>query len=262
MNHHRAGAGEPLLLLHGVGHRWGAWAPVLPDLERTFDVTACDSPGFGGSEPLPAGVPRTIPAYADAFGAFLAEQGIDRPHVAGNSMGGAIALELARRGLVRSATAVSPAGFWRAPGLRWCQGSLLALDLLPRAARPGVRALLRRPRGRQLLLAELVKRGRDMTADAAIADVDGLWAARSLRECLAGFAAYEFTPEPAIPSDIPVTIAWGDADHLLTTRTQAARARQLLPRAEHVTLDGGHLPYADDPAGLVAAISATAAGAA
>ena len=64
MNHHRAGAGEPLLLLHGVGHRWGAWAPVLPDLERTFDVIACDSPGFGGSEPLPAGVPRTISAMS------------------------------------------------------------------------------------------------------------------------------------------------------------------------------------------------------
>lgn len=254
----RGGSGEPLVLLHGVGHRAGAWAPVRPALEARFDVIACDSPGFGSSERLPAGVPRTIPAYADAFAAFLAEQGIERPHVAGNSMGGAIALELGRRGIARSVTAFSPAGFWGTPGLRWCQGSILALDLIPGFARPAVRAALRSPRGRQLLFFEMVKRGAAMTTEAALADLDGMWNAPSLRECLAGFAEYRFAAEPAIPSDIPVCIAWGDADRLLTTATQSRRARRLLPNAAHLTIDGGHLPYTDTPSEVVAAIVRTA----
>ena len=261
INHHRRGSGEPLVLLHGVGHRLGAWSPVLPELERSFDVIACDSPGFGGSAPLPAGVPRTIPHYVDAFAEFIAEQGIEQPHVAGNSMGGAIALELARRGIARSATAFSPAGFWGPIGVRWCQGSLAALDLIPQTVRPGVRALLRRPGGRKLLLAELVKRPADLPAAEALADLDGMWSAASLGECLAGFAEYAFNAQPPMPEHVPVTVAWGDTDRLLPP-VQAKRAQRRLPRAEHLLLDAGHLPYSDDPAAVIATIRATAARAA
>ena len=125
INHHREGAGQPLVLLHGVGHHWQAWRPVIGLLAGEFDVIACDSPGFGRSPPLPAGIEPTIPAYADAFEWFFAELGLERPHVAGNSMGGAIALELARRRAVQLAPrAFSPAGFWTAAERRFCQLSL------------------------------------------------------------------------------------------------------------------------------------------
>ena len=67
-------------------------------LAPSFDVVATDSPGFGRCAPLPPDVEPDIDAYADAFIAFFAEQGLGRPHVAGNSMGGAIVLELVRRG--------------------------------------------------------------------------------------------------------------------------------------------------------------------
>ena len=96
INYHRTGSGPPLVLLHGVGHHWQAWEPVIERLAVEFDVIACDTPGFGRSAPLPAGVTPTIPAYVDAFEWFFAELGLERPHVAGNSMGGGLALELAR----------------------------------------------------------------------------------------------------------------------------------------------------------------------
>jgi pimeloyl-ACP methyl ester carboxylesterase len=124
INYHREGAGPPLVLLHGVGHHWQAWRPVIDLLAGEFDVIACDSPGFGRSAPLPAGIEPTIASYVDAFEWFFAELGLERPHVAGNSMGGTIALELARRRAIRTASAFSPAGFWTAAELRFCQLSL------------------------------------------------------------------------------------------------------------------------------------------
>lgn len=60
----REGAGPPLVLLHGIGHHRQAWWPVIDRLASAFDVIACDVPGFGRSEPLPASVDPTIPAYA------------------------------------------------------------------------------------------------------------------------------------------------------------------------------------------------------
>jgi pimeloyl-ACP methyl ester carboxylesterase len=97
INYHRAGAGPTVVLIHGIAHHWQAWRPVIPHLVSSFDVIACDSPGFGRSAPLPVGIEPTVGAYVDAFAAFFSELGVERPHVAGNSMGGAIALELARR---------------------------------------------------------------------------------------------------------------------------------------------------------------------
>src|SRR5829696_3249094 len=89
---HRTGSGEPLLLIHGIGSQWQMWEPVIEPLAREHEVVAIDLPGFGDSPPLD--VPPTIEALADA----VASLRLDRPHVAGNSLGGAIALELGARG--------------------------------------------------------------------------------------------------------------------------------------------------------------------
>ncbi|GGT54476.1 hypothetical protein GCM10010207_63030 [Streptomyces atratus] len=108
----RTGSGEPLLLLHGIGHHRQAWDPVLPVLAVERDVAAVDLPGFGASSALPDGVPYDLASMAPVLGAFCEELGLDRPHVTGNSLGGLLAPELGREKLVRSVTALSPAGFW------------------------------------------------------------------------------------------------------------------------------------------------------
>jgi pimeloyl-ACP methyl ester carboxylesterase len=260
IHHHREGSGEPLVLIHGIGHHWQAFAPVIPELAREFDVLACDSPGFGRSPALPAGTPATIPAYADAFAAWVADRGLDRPHVAGNSMGGAIALELARRGVVRTAHAVSPAGFWTPLERRYTQGTLGLLAGLPRASRPAVRSLIRTRPGRTLLAGTLYGRPWLVPPDEAEATLEDAWAAPAFDDALRAFDRYAFAGGEELPGDVPVTVSWGSRDLLLPYATQARRARRALPRATHVTLAGcGHVPFTDDP-GLCAAVLRRAAG--
>jgi pimeloyl-ACP methyl ester carboxylesterase len=55
LNHYRAGAGEPLVLLHGIGRHWQMWEPVLPLLTARHDVIAVDLPGFWGLADAGAG---------------------------------------------------------------------------------------------------------------------------------------------------------------------------------------------------------------
>lgn len=130
----RKGAGEPLLLLHGIGHHLQAWHPVIDILAAEHDVIAVDLPGFGVSEPLPKGVPYSLGTVAPALGALCTALGVERPHVAGNSLGGLLALEMGRSNLVRSVTALSPAGFWTEAERRYAFATL-------RAMRAGAKAL-------------------------------------------------------------------------------------------------------------------------
>jgi pimeloyl-ACP methyl ester carboxylesterase len=253
INYSREGSGEPVVLLHGVGHHWQGWRPVIDLLAGEFDVIACDSPGFGASAPLPAGIEPTVPAYADAFEWFFAEIGLERPHVAGNSMGGAIALELARRRAIRSAVALSPAGFWTGPELRFCQLSLLALARTPHGARGLVEALSRTRAGRVALFSQTFGFPARLPAEEAIATLRDAWASPAMSGVLDAFGSYRFESPEELRS-VPVTVAWGNRDRLLPYRLQAPRARKMLPQAEHVTLGAGHVPFYDDPPAVAAVI--------
>src|SRR3954447_3216186 len=115
LNHLRAGAGEPIVLLHPLGAELVVWEPVIDRLAAQREVIAVDMPGFGRSAPLPAGVAPTPQALAGAIADFLDASGVDRAHVAGNSLGGWVALELGKAGRALSVTALSSAGFWRQP---------------------------------------------------------------------------------------------------------------------------------------------------
>jgi pimeloyl-ACP methyl ester carboxylesterase len=255
INHHRQGAGPPLVLIHGIGLRWQNFAPVIGPLAADFEVIACDSPGFGQSPPLADGVSPTVPAYADAFERFFAAAGLARPHVAGNSMGGAIALELARRGAVATASAISPAGFWTAAERRFCQASLAPLAQTPRAARPALEALIRTRAGRRALLWQTFGRPAQLPAQEAVATLRDAWAAPAFAGALAAFDDYTFAA-PEQLAQAAVTILWGTQDRLLPFRLQAPRARALLPHARHVTIGAGHVPFYDDPPVVVEAIRA------
>jgi len=255
INYHREGSGPPVLLLHGVAHHWQAYAPVIDRLRGEFDLIACDSPGFGRSASLPSGIEPTITSYADAFEWFLAELGLERPHVVGNSMGGAIGLELARRRAVSSVTAFSPAGFWTPAERRYCQLSLRALGSVPAGARPAIEAAARTRAGRVALFSQNFGYPTRMPAQEAVATLRDAWAAPALSGALAAFDSYTFE-SPEELRNTQMTIAWGIRDRLLPYRTQAARARRLLPWATHLALGAGHVPFYDDPGAAAAAIRA------
>lgn len=249
----RRGSGEPLVLLHGIGSRWQVFAPILELLASDFEVFSVDMPGFGASPPRPGGVP-TIAALTDAIAEWIGEQGLDRPHVAGNSTGGGVALELADRGVVRSATGLAPIGFWSTRERIWCQASVRNSRALSRLLRPVAPRLLANPVARSVLFGQMCARPANITPQDALESVDAFIGAAAFDETCAAFTGYL---APVTAADrVPVTIAWGDKDRLLLPR-QANRARRRLPRARHVIVPGtGHLMMGDDPEAVAAVVRA------
>ena len=88
---------------------------MIPLLEGERDVHAVDMPGFGATPPLPEGEEATAANLARAVHEECAPHGVERPHVAGNSLGGWVALEMGRLGWAASVTTLSPTGLWSRP---------------------------------------------------------------------------------------------------------------------------------------------------
>jgi pimeloyl-ACP methyl ester carboxylesterase len=250
----RRGGGPPLVLLHGIGHHWRAWEPVLDRLAEHHDVIAVDLPGFGRS-PVPAeGVPPGMPGAVAEVARFFRAFGLDRPHVAGNSLGGAIALELAAAGEVASATALSPAGFGTPWEVRRAIATLRGHRLGAHVPTPVLKAYYRLGSARRLAFGMLVARPGVLTAERALADTLALRGGKAFGTVARAGRRYAFTGPPP---DVPVTVAWGTKDRILPYR-QAARAAQALPGARHLALDGcGHVPMSDAPDLVASVILAT-----
>ncbi|MEV6742110.1 alpha/beta fold hydrolase [Streptomyces sp. NPDC051104] len=247
----RVGAGEPLLLLHGIGHHRQAWDPVVDILATERDVIAVDLPGFGASPALPEGLAYDLATVVPALGSLCEALGIERPHVAGNSLGGLLALELGREKLVRSVTALAPAGFWTPVERRY---AFTVLSAMRQAARntplPVVERLSRTAAGRTVLTSTIYARPGRRSPEAVVAETLALARAEGFAETLRAGTSVQFTED--VPG-LPVTVAWGTRDRLLLYR-QGVRAKRIIPRARLVRLPGcGHVPMNDDPA-LVARV--------
>jgi pimeloyl-ACP methyl ester carboxylesterase len=251
LSYARVGTGEPLLLLHGIGHHRQAWDPVLHILAAERDVIAVDLPGFGESPALPAGLTHDLATMNAALSAFCDALGLDRPHVAGNSLGGLLALGLGRDKLVRSVTALSPAGFWTQAERRYAFGVLTAMrHAARRLPLPLVERLSRTAAGRTALTSSIYARPQRRSPEAVVAETLALAHAEGFSETLRAGITVRFTDD--VP-DVPVTVAWGTRDRLLVRR-QGVRAKGIIPRARLVRLPGcGHVPMNDDPA-LVARV--------
>jgi pimeloyl-ACP methyl ester carboxylesterase len=245
LNHYRRGRGEPLVLVHGIGSRWQMWEPVIDALVAHRDVIALDLPGFGASPMPPAGTPPGIDSLATLVADFLTELGVQRPHCAGNSLGGLVVLELAKRGLVRSAHGVSPAGFANRPETVLARSELRLTAAMTRRLAPQAEALTRSPLRRKLLFSTFAARPDRIPARDAAASVRAFAHAPWFDETLPTIVPSQFEGGEQI--EVPVTISWGDKDRLLLAR-QAQRAARAIPAARIVTLHGcGHLPTYDDP---------------
>jgi pimeloyl-ACP methyl ester carboxylesterase len=245
LNYHRQGTGEPLLLVHGIGSRWQVWLPVLERLAAERDVIAVDLPGFAASPPSPPGTPPGIPSLTDALERFLDDLRIDTTHVGGNSLGGWLALELAKRGRARSVTAISPAGFYNDREAVHMRTSLRLSVRVARLLAPNAELILASAVGRTALMGQLTGRPWKVPVQDAVEDLRALAAAPSFDATLDSFSRERFRDGEAI--DVPVTIAWGQRDFLLIPR-QGRRAVRAIPGARLVTLRGcGHVPTYDDP---------------
>ena len=245
--HDRRGSGEPVVLLHGMGSRREAFAPVIDRLAGERELIAVDLPGFGESRPDPAGTKLTVADHVERIDGFFEELGLDRPHVAGNSLGGAIALELARRGSVRSVTVFSPIGFWGNAGHAWCRGLLRTGYRLGQQRPEALPAPVELAMARVGLFFHAFGQPFKVPAEEILGTRDAGLTAPGFLDGLDYGLDYRFG-EPAQLRDVPLTVAWGRRDVMVLYWTQAPRARRLLPWAHHVTLPRcGHVPFYDDP---------------
>lgn len=247
MTHHRGGAGPPLLCLHGFMDTWRTWSLVLPALERRHDVLAPTLPGHFGGPPL---AEATEDAVLDWLETTMDDAGFETAHIAGNSLGGYLALQLAARGRARSVVALAPAGGWAegddAPRALLAGQAELHAQL--QAAALHADAIAATPEGRRRATALLTEQGEDLPPDL-VADIIRGVAGCTAADAMIANALRSGWRVDAETITCPVRIVWGTADRLLPWPSAAARYRTAwLPHADWVVLDGvGHCPQLDVP---------------
>lgn len=249
----------PLVLLHGLGMNADiAWPDVVPLLCDHHQVFAPNAVGHVGGPPAKRR-PVTIVDVVDAAEEYLDEQGLDRPHVAGNSLGGYVAIELARRGRTATVCALSPAGFWlRGDGL---QPKLFkkfkTARKMTRLTRPLSPLLFRSATMRRMTLRDTACHGNRISAQTALKMSVDFLASPAIVDIIDG--SWEIAPLDPLPC--PITIGWSELDATLPLASYEIGARTRLPRAVFEVLPGvGHVPMFDDPR-LVARVILSTTGA-
>lgn len=250
------GRGRPLVLLHGLGMTHAAWTPVMDRLSAERRVLAFDVAGFGLSPTLPPGMTPDLPTLAQALAHELEALGLREPvDVAGNSMGGGIALALALQGRARSVAALSPAGLWPEHGPAHTVPFLRLLRATLQHARPAAEWLLGFAPARAALLSiPLSPRGDRIPARVARQQVRDLAAASGFKPTLDAIG-----PLPDLTGlQLPIHVAFGRRDWLLTAAAQ--RRDRLPPQTVWSRPRGwGHVPMWDDPEGVAGLILAASA---
>lgn len=247
---HRGGTGPPLLLLHGFTDTWRTWELVLPALEREHEVLAPTLAGHAGGPPLPDGGRALDAALVDAVERAMDEAGWETAHVAGNSLGGYVALLLAARGRARSVVALAPAGGWARgdPAVEETHAHFATVDELVKAAAPHADAIVATAEGRRRATLMTSERFEHIPAQLLAHQIRGAAA------CAATAPLIEHARRAGWSVDAerigcPVRVVWGTEDRLLRWPGAAARFRdEWLPQADWVVLDGvGHCPQLDVP---------------
>jgi pimeloyl-ACP methyl ester carboxylesterase len=251
-----AGAGEPVVLIHGLGATKGSFLPTVAALASSFRAIALDLPGFGDSV-KPLGAAYHPPFFARAVVNLLDALGLPRAHVIGNSMGGRAALELGLRHpeRVRRLVLLSPSLAWRrerpwAPLVRLLRPELGLLQITPRWL---VEAVVHRTIPvadanwiqagvDEFLRVYLTPRGR--AAFYAAARQIYLEEPHGAK----GFWTRLGKLEP------PSLFIWGQRDSLVPIGF-AKHVKDALPSARHLELDCGHVPQLERPAQTHAAIA-------
>lgn len=234
------------MLLHGVSMSWRIWKPVIPALVGRHDVFAPTLAGHRGGPKFPTDRPPGISAIVDLLCDQLDRAGIETPHVVGNSLGGWVALELARRGRARSVTAISPAGSWKAQ--RDLTQLLLMFKLTHRAlGNPALASLSRNSVVRKASMRRLMARPGRVPADE-LAELVLDFEQCPLFAALADGSARLRRIEPLDIAHCPVHIAWAERDRLIPFRRFGLAMQPLVPGARFSVLPGvGHVPLYDDP---------------
>ncbi len=256
---YRAGSGEPLVLLHGFTGTWHHWRPVLGELAARYEVIAPTLAGHDGGPPFEASGAMTFQDAADHLERHLDELDVDSAHVVGNSLGGALALELAKRGRARTVVALAPAGGWNeGDGEAQRLARFFARQLrLTRLSGPRIATVMRWPASRRMVLRDVMRHG-ELVAPADAVDL----ALTSLRCTVAAQAIQALRADKGLAlGDLdriacPVLLASPQFDRILPAERHAPRFKREIPGVESKMLPGcGHVPMWDDTRLVVRTIS-------
>jgi pimeloyl-ACP methyl ester carboxylesterase len=236
---------SPLVCLHGFMDTARTWDLALPALERHHDVLVPTLAGHAGGPVIDGAVDAAV--LVDGVERAMDEAGFETAHIAGNSLGGYIALLLAARGRARSVVALAPAGGWADDAWRDTLRFQAGLYEQTKAAAPRADAILATPEGRRRATQYITVNFEHLPIDLLTDQLLGVAA------CTAALPLIDSALRSGWPLDAeritcPVRIVWGTEDRLLPWPSAAARYRAALPNADWVVLEGvGHSPQLDVP---------------
>ncbi|MGD9735642.1 MAG: alpha/beta fold hydrolase [Solirubrobacterales bacterium] len=246
---HRGGEGSPLLLLHGFTDTWRSWELILPALEAEHEVLAPTLAGHAGGPAIGADEDPEEAILA-AVERAMDEAGFETANVAGNSLGGWVALKLAARGRARTVTALAPAGGWLVgdPAFGATVQYFRDTQLLLEQALPHADAIVATPEGRATATQMYLATAEHMSPELILHQMRGAAECPAVMRLIehAEVAGWNLEAEKI---SCPLRLVWGTGDRVLVPPGAAARFRQeWIPQAEWIELDGaGHCPQLDHP---------------
>ena len=241
-----AGAGPPVVFVHGLAGNWQNWIENLTRVAQERRVLALDLPGFGQSE-RPAeritmnGYGRTVDAFADALD-------LGEIAVVGNSMGGFVAAETAiqfpervERLVLVSAAGITTTTLRREPVMVW--GRIAALAGARGAAEK--RMAITRPRLRHAVFAAIMRHP-SLLAPETLWEISDGAGRKAFTPALEAILDYDFRDRLG-DIRVPTLIVWGENDMLIPVKDAAEYERQI-PAARKVVLeDTGHVSMIERP---------------
>lgn len=238
-----------LVLLHGILMSGNAWQRVVPLLSHQKRVYPLTTAGHHGGSPAPRR-PHRISDLVDDIERQLDELGLDRPHIAGHSLGGWMAIELARRGRAATICALAPGGFWSAGDATQNHvhkqiRKLVAMNRLAEPIRPAVALVMKSPALRRISWRDAACHADRLTPAQGMEILDDAVGCTINETDLLG-SDQQLAPLNPLPC--PVTIAWAANDAIIPVPACDAIAHDRLPPATFTTLpDCGHVPMIDNP---------------
>jgi pimeloyl-ACP methyl ester carboxylesterase len=190
-------------------------------------------------------------AIADGIEDELDRAGLDAVHIVGNSLGGWIAIELARRGHAKSLVLFSPAGASRTQRRLRATGAAIRIGTkgLARCAAHADAIASRRALRRLMLYTQVAHPSR-VSPDYVAASLRAFAFTPMIGDLLKAVSREQVEPLPAGPG-YPIRLVWPHRDRVLPFKAFGMPMLERLPDAELVRIAGaGHVPMSDDPAAI------------
>jgi pimeloyl-ACP methyl ester carboxylesterase len=215
-----------LVLVHGLGSAGSIWKSLVPQLLESFTVYAIDLPGHGDA-PLNQGEEMDPRSLAQAIVNYMvSEMKVEKMHVAGNSLGGWISLEMAAVAPdnVLSVTALAPAGLWHQQPKRLLPPSLDA-RILAKISQYFMKTAYRIPVLKAIGYKKITHLWRELSFESCRDSVIAMARSKGYMPMWHGANGRRF--ESVVPEKVKLSVVFGDSD--LTLPEEIAQEKSVAP---------------------------------